>query len=62
MNDDPVLTPHEVADELRVNYETLLDYLHDGRLRGVKRGRRWFIRRSAVDEFLTPGASAQAAS
>ena len=53
---DPVLTPHEVADELKVHYETVLDYLRGGQIRGVKRGRRWFVRRSAVEEFLTPDA------
>ena len=49
-----MLSPHEVAVELRVNYETVLGYLHRGLLKGVKRGSRFYIRRSAVDAFLDP--------
>ncbi len=51
---DPVLNPHEVAEELGRNYETILAMLVRGDLAGVKRGRRWYVRRSAVDDFLDP--------
>lgn len=54
MNDDPVLTAREVAEELGVHYQTLRSYIIDGQLQAVKRGNRWFIRRSWVDEFLAP--------
>lgn len=49
---DPVLDPHEVAAELRRTYPTVLTYLRSGELRGVKRGSRWYVRRSALNEFL----------
>lgn len=51
---DPVLDPHEVAAELRRTYPTVLTYLRSGELRGVKRGSRWYVRRSALNEFLKP--------
>jgi excisionase family DNA binding protein len=57
MSDDPVLTAHQVADELKIHYKTLLRHIRDGELRAAKRGNRLFIRRSWVDEFLAPQAT-----
>ncbi|MFC5996900.1 helix-turn-helix domain-containing protein [Pseudonocardia hispaniensis] len=54
MTTDPVLNPREVARELGVHYETVLRYIQTGQLVGVKRGSRYFVRRSAVDAFLRP--------
>lgn len=51
---DPVLSPHDIAAELNVPYERVLTHLRLGELRGVKRGRHWYVRRSALDEFLDP--------
>jgi excisionase family DNA binding protein len=51
-NHDPVLTPHEVAEILRCNYETVLRHVRAGTLQGAKRGNRVYIRQSAVDAFL----------
>jgi excisionase family DNA binding protein len=51
---DPVLSAREIAEFLGLNYETVLDYLAAGKLRGVKRGKRWYIRQSALDAFLEP--------
>lgn len=53
---DDVLSPHEVAAELRKNYETVLRLIKRGDLRAVKRGGRIYIRRSAVEAFLNPDA------
>jgi excisionase family DNA binding protein len=55
--DDPVLSPHEVAEQLRKSYETVVRYLRRGELRGVKRGNCWYIRASAVEDFLRPDAA-----
>jgi excisionase family DNA binding protein len=49
---DPVLNPHQVADILGCNYETVLRHLRGRTLDGVKRGNLWYIRQSAVDRFL----------
>ncbi len=54
---DPVLTPHDVADILRRDYETVLDALNSGDLLGAKKRGRWYIRSSAVDDFLRPNNS-----
>jgi len=57
MSDDPVLTAHQVADELGVHYQTVRGYILRGELRAAKRGNRWFIRRSWLEEFLAPTAA-----
>jgi excisionase family DNA binding protein len=56
-----VLTPREVADATGIPYESVLDHLGAGELRGVKRGSRWYIREEAVDEFLSPDTPAETA-
>lgn len=54
MSADPVLSVYEVAAETGRHYRTVLGWLtaDPQLLRGVKRGRRWYIRRSALTEFL----------
>ncbi len=54
MSDDPVLTAHETAELLGVHYQTVRRYILAGELKAAQHGRRWFIRRSWVDEFLAP--------
>ena len=50
---DPVLTVREVAELLGVSYRTVLRRIDDGSLRAVRRGGRFFVRQSWIDEFLT---------
>ena len=50
---DPVLTVREVAELLGVSYRTVLRRIEDGSLRAVRRGGRFFVRQSWIDEFLT---------
>jgi excisionase family DNA binding protein len=54
MSEDPVLTAHEVAEEIGVHYQTVRVYIRTGELKAAKRGNRWFIRRSWLEEFLAP--------
>jgi len=54
MTDDPVLTAHQVADEIGVHYQTLRKYILAGQIKAVKPAGRWLIRRSWVEEFLAP--------
>ncbi|HEY9418142.1 MAG TPA: helix-turn-helix domain-containing protein [Pseudonocardia sp.] len=54
MSDDPVRTAHEAAEILGVHYQTVRRYILDGELKAAQRGRRWFIRQSAIDAFLEP--------
>lgn len=54
MSRDPVLTIYDVAAETGRHYRTVREWLvaDPPLLRGTKRGNRWYIRRSALDEFL----------
>lgn len=51
---DVPLSVHEVAKIVNRNYYTVRAWLvaDPQILRGTKRGGRWYIRRSAVEEFL----------
>lgn len=51
---DAVLSVREVAQIVDRNYYTVRNWLvaDPQVLRGTKRGGRWYIRRSAVKEFL----------
>ncbi len=46
------LTPQEVADELRVNYITVLRWLNAGELRGYRLGTQWRIKREDLEAWL----------
>jgi excisionase family DNA binding protein len=46
------LTIEEVAERLRVKPDTVRAWLRQGRLQGIKAGRLWRIRPSAVEAFI----------
>lgn len=47
-------TVADAAKILRINEETCRQWLRSGRLKGVKMGRAWRIRESALEGFLPP--------
>jgi len=47
-----LLLPDEVADRMRVQKSTVLAWLRDGRLRGLKVGRSWRIPEIEVNRYL----------
>lgn len=54
MADDEFLTPAQVARELQVTTITVRRWITTGRLTAARAGpRRWMIRRSDVDRFLS---------
>jgi len=58
MADEQYLTPAQVADELHVTVVTVRRWIANGELRASKAGpRRWTIRRSDLDGFLSAGGS-----
>jgi excisionase family DNA binding protein len=58
MADEQYLTPALVADELHVTAVTVRRWIANGELRASKAGpRRWTIRRSDLDGFLSAGGS-----
>jgi excisionase family DNA binding protein len=50
-----VLTPKEVAQELKMNERTVVRYLTEGKLPGVKVGSCWRVSRARLDHFLLTG-------
>lgn len=60
---DTLLTRDEVADILRVAPRTVLLWLRQGKLKGVKlpgRNGGWRVRRSDLDEFIDSGLQTRA--
>lgn len=45
-------TPEEAADTLRVKVRTVMEWLRQGKLRGVKLGRLWRIKESDLKAFI----------
>lgn len=52
MRKDKLLTAEEVATRLNIRSETVRGWIRRGRLRGIRVGRLWRIRESALEEFL----------
>lgn len=55
--EDPWLTVHQVAAELKIHPATVRSWINDGRLRAVRVGREWRVRRSEVNRALMSDAS-----
>lgn len=53
-----LLTVHEAAAELKLNAQTVREWLRSGKLRGLRttENGRWRVPESALVESLTPGA------
>lgn len=46
------LTPYEIADRLKVDQETVLRWLRDKKLRGIKMGKLWRVTVPDLAQFL----------
>lgn len=46
-----MLTPEEVAADLRLKTTTVYEYLKDGRIEAIKLGSRWRIEETALTDF-----------
>ncbi len=58
MADEQYLTPAQVADELHVTVVTVRRWIANGELPASKAGpRRWTIRRTDLDRFLSRGGA-----
>jgi len=54
---EPLYTPEEVAELLRVSPRTVQRWLAQAKLHGVKVGRLWRIPKASLDRFLETGGS-----
>ena len=50
--EEQFLTVEQVSKILQLHPYTVLKYIKDGKLRGMKLGRRYRLKKSDVDEFL----------
>jgi len=49
-----LLRPEEVAELLQVSRRTVVRWLKEGRLKGVRVGRLWRVREEDLGAFLSP--------
>ena len=59
---DPDLSLHEVAAMLQVHYYTAYGYVRKGLLPGWKKGRSWWVKHSAVEQFVSRHAGSSIAT
>jgi excisionase family DNA binding protein len=55
--DDEYLTVNEIAEHLKLNPQTVRNWIDGGRLPAVRIGRRVRVRRIDIDRMLTDGAT-----
>lgn len=60
--DDEYLTVKEIAEHLKLNQQTLRNWIDDGSLPAVRIGRRVRVRRADLDRILAQGTSGAAES
>jgi excisionase family DNA binding protein len=58
--DDEYLTVKEIAEHLKLNQQTLRNWIDDGQLPAVRIGRRVRVRRVDLDRILAAGTTAPA--
>jgi excisionase family DNA binding protein len=49
---EELFTVLDVADQLKVRQRTVKRWLVSGQLRGLKAGRKWRVKPSAIEQFL----------
>jgi len=57
---EKMLTTEEAADTLRISTRTLYTWIGEGKLSGVKVGRKWLFKEGDVRALLSPVASSAA--
>jgi excisionase family DNA binding protein len=55
--EDEFLTVNEIAEHLRLNQQTVRNWIDQGRLRAVRVGRRVRVRRTDLDHLVSEGAT-----
>jgi excisionase family DNA binding protein len=57
--DDEYFTVKEIAERLKLNQQTVRNWIDEGRLPAVRIGRRVRVRRADLDRVLAQGATAE---
>jgi len=52
---DKLYTPEEAAEVLRVKTRTVMEWLRQSKLKGVKLGKLWRIKESELKAFISSG-------
>lgn len=52
MNNNKFLTVEQVAELLQVHWQTVLNYIKNGKLKAVRLGKGYRIPKSALDRFV----------
>lgn len=52
MKNNDFLTVEQVADTLRVHWQTILNYIKNGKLEALKLGKGYRISQKALDKFI----------
>lgn len=50
--EEKLLTPDQVAEQCQVKKRTVLVWLKDGKLKGVKLGKFWRVKETDLQEFI----------
>jgi excisionase family DNA binding protein len=53
MVNEKFYTVQEVADMLQVHWQSILNYIKNGKLKALKLGKGYRISRTALDEFIS---------
>ena len=49
---EELYTPQEIAKMLKVSLRAVYKWIHEGKLKSVKAGTLWRIRKEALEEFI----------
>lgn len=56
---EEIYTPKEIAAKLKLSEKTVLDYLREGKLPGMRVGKHWRVTRAAFETFLQEASKAR---
>ncbi len=53
---EKLLTLHEVAEILKIHYQTVRTYIQEGQITAIKIGRNWRVKPEDLEEFVSKQA------
>ncbi len=52
MQDKEYYSPQEIAEKFNVKHHTVLGWIRNGKLKGIKLGDLWRVHKSDLEEFI----------